>query len=475
MKLSARFFACLTLGTLLTTSALLASPAKLRYPNNLAWRLITEREIQRYTNCPERPGYEQQHALPLFSQPIAPFNEVTVAPNGQLPLEAAPKTWEVAPFPYIAPPKTDSGWHPAVAGTVIESQTPAPNQEQEPAASPAAFSDVSASESPAAALHPLPHTAGEQLLAPADRLPEPFSLRRYSTDEHGFFQIALYSGFSSINAEIAYKTLRTASPNRQAVSGLGSEAFLSLVTLTPPPDSQAENQRDKTLTPDSFDQEDQEMGFAAIAPEGSQRFDMTDPALIKTQSAPFFNDVPIEAANLRSTLPSALPEALRQTGGDEATVAGIREAETIEYPEAATGTVPDAPVADSLPQVPVVEAAPAPKSMDEDDDLVPTSAPGVSAEPQTPTSAWEKNAQDIKEEEKLSDPFSQRPTLEVASAEDAADAETTGTRAPQILVLIMHYPDKDAVVELAMDTRMGSLQSLIAMAYLVQGRLIHRW
>ena len=73
---------------------------------------------------------------------------------------------------------------------------------------------------------------------------------------------------------------------------------------------------------------------------------------------------------------------------------------------------------------------------------------------------------DEKDEEEIADPFALRP--------DLSDSKNGG-KGSSLLVLIIHYPEKDTVVELAMDTRMGSLQSLIAMAYLVQGRLLNRW
>ncbi|MBQ7567205.1 hypothetical protein IJT17_00190 [bacterium] len=454
-------------------SPLSASPTHLRYPDNLAWRLITEREIQQFTNCPELPGYEKTHALPLFSQPLAPLSQIKAAPNGRLPLETPASTWEIAPFPYIAPPAHDSGWQPAVAGKIIAGQAPpAPRPEAETVPSqqtPEVFSEVSPGESPSAALRPRPRTAGEQLLLPSDRLPEPFSLRRYSTDEHGFFQIALYSGYSSINAEVAYKTLRTASPNRQAISGLGSEAFLSLLELPPDPNSKAERSRDNKLPPESFGTGEQEISFAEIEPEGSQRFDLTDEAYIKAKQAPFFNDVPIEAASLTAVLPNSLPEALRQTGADAPALSAIRQSDTRDFPMAATGSLPNSAVSDSLP---LPAAAPKPMAISDEgspDDSAQGQADPMFSSPNemslsAPAPAF---ANSDSEDEQINDPFAERPNL--------SQTELGQTETPHILVLIMHFPEKDAVVELAMDTRMGTLQNLIAMAYLVQGRFLQRW
>lgn len=451
--------ACALAG-LLSAPPLCAAPSHLRYPDNLAWRLITEREIKNFTNCPEMPGYEKTHALPIFSQPLAPLSGVQVAPNGQLPVERRATTWEVAPFPYIAPPDKDSGWHPAVAGKVIAGQAPpSPHPEKEPQdeKKPAVFTDVLTLDTPSAALRPRARTAGEQLLTPADRLPEPFSLRRYGTDKHGFFQIALYSGYSSINAEIAYKTLRTASPNRQAVSGLGSEAFLSLVELPPDPNSEAERSRDHTLTPESFENADQEMGFSGITPEGSQRFDLTDTAFIKARQAPFFNDIPINAANLTETLPETLPEALRSLGAvsapgsDSQPEAALLPSESQDVQTKKTNAA----------ALPLPAAAPAPLAISADG----TAAESADSLPVSESDPLTDAAQARENEEAIADPFARRPDLS-----DKADK-----KGGSLLVLIIHYPEKDTVVELAMDTRMGSLQSLIAMAYLVQGRLLNRW
>ncbi|MDO5296833.1 MAG: hypothetical protein Q4F00_09395 [bacterium] len=460
---TAKYFIASALTGLLLSVPLHAAPSHLRYPENLSWRLITEREIKRFTNCPEMPGYEKTHALPIFSQPLAPLSGVQVAPNGQLPLETPATTWKVAPFPYIAPPDKDSGWQPAVAGTVIAGQappSPRPAQEPQNAIAPAAFSEVLASDTPSAALRPRARTAGEQLLSPADRLPEPFSLRRYSTDKHGFFQIALYSGYSSIKAEIAYKTLRTASPNRQAVSGLGSEAFLSLVELPPDPNAETERNRDKTLTLESFDNaEKAEMSFSGIAPEGSQRFDLTDTAFIKARQAPFFNDVPISAASLTEDLPSSLPEALRSLGNP-----AFNRQDSSAKSEMRTGTAPTAPPASlsnnqaDSKELPLPAAAPAPLAVNSDGTPAVSDDAALNAAPSPFTGS---NAAETDEEE-IADPFSERPDL-------------SGKKDNSVLVLIVHYPEKDTVLELAMDTRMGNLQSLIAMAYLIQGRLLNRW
>lgn len=451
--------ACALAG-LLSAPPLCAAPSHLRYPDNLAWRLITEREIKNFTNCPEMPGYEKTHALPIFSQPLAPLGGVQVVPNGQLPLEMPSKTWQVAPFPYIAPPDKDSGWQPAVAGTVIAGQappSPRPAAEPKNEQTPSVFNDVLTSETPSAALRPRARTAGEQLLAPADRLPEPFSLRRYSTDKHGFFQIALYSGYSSINAEIAYKTLRTASPNRQAVSGLGSEAFLSLVELPPDPNSEAERSREHTLSPESFDGSAQEMGFSGIAPEGSQRFDLTDTAFIKARQAPFFNDIPISAANLTEALPDSLPEALRSLGDP-----------SLSAPDSlpdASGSPPKGqkarPAETDTSALPLPAAAPAPLAINTDG----TASESEDSAAPSAADPFAETTQAAADDEESADPFAQRPDL----------SAHTDDKNGSLLVLIIHYPEKDTVVELVMDTRMGSLQSLIAMAYLVQGRLLNRW
>ncbi len=441
----------LLVGTSLFSAPLTARPSHLRYPDNLAWRLITENEIKNITNCPQRPGNEQSSAAPLFSQPHAPLGEVQVAHNEKRALESAPKTWDVAPFPYIAPPSDDAGWKRAMTNTSAEAaNAPMPQAPSAEAQDPLTFSDIESFSSPAAQLRPRRRDLSEDLLLPTERLPEPFSLRRYSTDDYGFFQIAIYGGYSSINAEIAYKTLRSASPNRQAISGLGDEAFLSLVDIQPDDYDDLVRDRNDKLTPESFDNPDVTMSFSDIAPEGQKRLDLSDASLIKSQQAPFFNDVPIAADSLTSILPQSLPQALRDTGAaDAASIGG--EIVSGDYPTLPTSS------ADSMP---VPAAAPVPMAIENNASVdTSLSAPLGSTKPESFSMA---PLEPEKRPEDMVDPFAKRPAL------------GTG-KGHSVLVLVMHFPKKDVVVEMAMDTRMGSLQNLIAMAFLVQNRLLNRW
>ena len=56
-----------------------------RYPENLVWRLITERELARITNSPESFREGEHQAPPLFPQPQVPLGGLEVTPS-QRPL-----------------------------------------------------------------------------------------------------------------------------------------------------------------------------------------------------------------------------------------------------------------------------------------------------------------------------------------------------------------------------------------------------
>ena len=288
MRTPAACLGLLFLGVLLALSALgVRAQEGLRYPRDLAWRLVTEKEIQEHSGCPQELGQEQQEADPLFDAPQAPLGAIAALPDKE-PVLLTPRssTWEVAPFPSLEPPpprdlppEALKSWQDKQARVAPEGQRPV------------TFADISTetSEAPAAALRPRPTLMGQQLLAPASELPRPFSLRRYHTRDRGFFQVALYGGSSGLGAERDYHTLRAAAPNRKVVDGVGEEAFLSLLPRAPAPAPEP--------SPAA------QSAFQEITPLGEVRLDLVDEGLIKASQAPSFQTIPVDLG---------LPEGLKK-------------------------------------------------------------------------------------------------------------------------------------------------------------------
>ncbi len=269
---------CLPLFLILVVAlACQAASGELRYPANLAWRLVTEQEVQEITGCPESLGHEQSKAAPLFDEPGAPLAAIQAIAD-ETPVMTVPRSsWEVAPFPTLDPPLPQ--------GVRSDRVRPEGN-------TPVVFSDVSTKvvEAPSAALHPRPTALGQQLLGPRSTLPVPFTLRRYHARDRGFFQIALYGGSSGLEAERDFRTLRAAAPNRRKVEGVGSQAFLSVVNQDP----RTQAAPDPTPSPSPGTSGGQAMAFAELEPLGRPRRDLVDKGLIQARSAPAFQSIPVD-------------------------------------------------------------------------------------------------------------------------------------------------------------------------------------
>ena len=304
---SSRFFprlACLFLVAVLVagTLSVQADPDGLRYPRNLAWRLVTEKEIQEVTGCPEEPGHAQEDSEPLFDEPRLPLGGIEAIPNEKPMLTRPRSSWEVAPFPALEPPP------PRDLPDQVRKSWQEQVQPQGP--QPAVFAGISTEvrEAPAAALRPRTTALGQQLLAPEATLPLPFTLRRYHTKTRGFFQIALYGGTSGLTAERNFQTLRAAAPNRRTVEGLGESAFLSLVPRQTPEEPATVPEVSPAPEPSP------ETAFADIAFQGPVRYDLLDEGLNRARSAPAFQSIPVDLGlpdNLRPAPPSqaSTPEA----------------------------------------------------------------------------------------------------------------------------------------------------------------------
>lgn len=269
--------------------ALPATAADERYPANLAWRLITEKEIQELTGCPQPLGREESEAPPFFEPPQTPLGGIETMGNRGSVVIRPDSQWDVAPFPTLEPPPPkDQEGRAAWEARQTASTGPRPD----------VFSDIGTEhrEAPSAQLRPRNTTISDALVTPDDHLPVPFSLRRYHTKDRGFFQVAVYGGESGIAAERHYRTLHAAAPNREPVSGVGEEAFMALVPRPRPPE-------EPKAAP-----EEAGPAFGAIDPVGPKRLDLVDEGLAKAKSAPAFQSIPVDLG---------VPEGLRKERHDE--------------------------------------------------------------------------------------------------------------------------------------------------------------
>ena len=241
-----------------------------RYPENLVWRLITERELARITNSPESFREGEHQAPPLFPQPQVPLGGLEVTPS-QRPLinPQLPTTWEAPPFAPIGPPAEEG-----VEGSL--KPQPAPQL-------PTSFGAISTAtdgiEKPAPNLRPVKNPYLARLLQPDKRLPVPFSLRRYHTKSLGFFQIAAYGNETGLLAERDFNTLKSAAPNRRMLKGFGEQAFISFLPAPEPP------------KPFDLETAQGEFTFSDLEPEGEPLFEQLNPGLIKSSRAPSFQKI----------------------------------------------------------------------------------------------------------------------------------------------------------------------------------------
>jgi hypothetical protein len=245
-----------------------------RYPENIAWRLVTEREIQEITGCPESLGDEEKAAPALLEPPSQPLEGIEPAPNSSPYAPPLPSQWAVPPFPQMppalpadAPPEARAAWEKSAA---------------DPEPRPEVWSELAPEvpQPPSARVRPLEPQPWKPGSGPRE-LPRPFSLRRYHTRSLGFFQIALYGGGTSIRAEADFDALKAAALLREPVEGIGEEAFLVRLHL-PAPEPQPSPPAEAAVP------------FEEVAPVGRPRPDLVDPGLVRARSAPSFQDIPTE-------------------------------------------------------------------------------------------------------------------------------------------------------------------------------------
>lgn len=402
-----------------------------RYPENLAWRLITERELSLITRCPESFHEREHSAPPLFEAPSIPMGGVEIfvdSPQESFGKSNAPSTWEVPPFAVIGPPTPEKNSKSRSANRSIASESL--KNAVKPSASvalPTAFGEISANSSqtelPNPNLRPLRAQYLNKLNQPDAQLPVPFSLRRYHTKNLGFFQIALYGNREGLLTERSYNTLKAAAPNLRSLKGFGSKAFISFL---PAPEPEK---------PFNLETAKGEFTFSELEPEGDVQFDQLDPGLIKSRTAPSFNKIPV------TSLPKGFDEDLR------------RQLAATQY-----------------------------KNIRIDDDPASSQSlyAGVSSgkEDQLDDESNKSNDQ-TNNSNSAGDLFAGNST---ASSDDADSADINPFAVKTnfskdlkgMYVMIIYYPQQSLVCELAADTRFADLRAMLDIALLVQARM-QRW
>ena len=404
-----------------------------RYPENLAWRLVTERELSLITQCPESFREREHSAPPIFEAPSVPMSGLEVFTDStpeSFTSNAVPSTWEVPPFAVIGPPlpekekgsSSDAQDASKASGSFKNAFRPS-----DPVVVPAVFGEISADSSraelPDPNLHPLKAQYLAKLNRPDTQMPTPFSLRRYHTKSLGFFQIALYGNNKGLLTEQIYNTLKAAAPNLRSLKGFGSKAFISFL---PAPEPEK---------PFDLETAKGEFTFSALEPEGDVRFDQLDPGLIKSRTAPSFTKIPV------TSLPEGFDEDLR------------RQLAASQY-----------------------------KNIRIDED--PTSGQSLYAG----VSSGKEDQSDDKSDKSNDQTNNSNSAGELfvgnltASTNDADSADINPFAVKTnfskdlkgMYVMEIYYPQQSLVCELAADTRFADLRSMLDIALLVQARM-QRW
>ncbi len=267
----------------------LALAQETRYPDDLAWQLVSPYEVRRVTNCKQRLREEQSQAEPLLEVQSAPLGQVSVTPDQEKRLVAAPSQWQLPPFAAV---------EPALPRDLPESvkQQLREQQEREAGPTPDVWSGLAPEqEKPSIMLKPRAAYSRDRLVPRRLETPRPFSLRRYSDKgKDPFFQIALYGGTTSFRAEGAYLALRAAALDRQKLEGVGKEAFLTRIDIFEELEEPAQE-----VDPQAFP-------FEAVEVIGRPRPDLFDSGLANATLAPSWKSIP---TNLDS------PQEVRLTMG----------------------------------------------------------------------------------------------------------------------------------------------------------------
>lgn len=243
--------------------------AQTLYPEDLAKKLASPKDVRKITNIRARLKRTAKKADPFFILTPPPFGDIEAAPNELAHLSLKPKSWDIPPWPAVDPA-------PPTNLTEEERKQMEERRIQETAnvwsELPPAGGDENA---PSAMLRPRRVPIEEQFVFRIKEIPEPFSLRRYYDNEDIFMQVAAYGGTTSFKAEEAFRAMKEAAVRQTDIEGMGQEAFLTRVEISEP-------------------EEEEVMPFEGLEPEGEERPDLMDSGSAVALLAPAFQDLPVK-------------------------------------------------------------------------------------------------------------------------------------------------------------------------------------
>lgn len=242
----------------------------LRYAKNLAAQITTGTELQKTLGLTEAPT-QQKPAPVLVSRPV-PLADLEVLPGDRKHTLKSRDSWDLPPFPDVGPPPPEPP--PGLTPEQLEkwNQIYRPKEEKVPTA----FSDVPTGPEEAPNWRLRPQTSPLRTVArPEDfQIPDPFSAVRFAAGAR-IFQLSMYGGTTSFEAEEAFAALRHAVDEREALQGFGKDGFIGRVKEEEPPEEPAPTK-----------------AFSDVEVVGAARPDLVDPGIQAARRSPAFKDVP---------------------------------------------------------------------------------------------------------------------------------------------------------------------------------------
>jgi hypothetical protein len=248
-------------------------PDDLRYAKNLAQELVSAETLKKVARIPE--AVNASPPAPLIEALAVPFQDLPLPKTRKPRLSPLITSWDVPPFPDLSPPADGSI---SLKAPKHAASGPGNSHVAKPSSIPGAPMpglEPYHTYQPSLRLRPRQVVLSGSTGTVETEIPPPFSSARYSTPKKGIFQLTLYGGTTSFDAENAYQALRNAVLQREPLEGVGTEAFLGHLA----PETPA-----APKVPDYF---------AALPPVGSARPDLLDPGLAAAHSAPAFQDIPV--------------------------------------------------------------------------------------------------------------------------------------------------------------------------------------
>lgn len=272
--------------TLCLGGSALADPDLLRYPEDLAWQLLSRGDVREVTRCRDRLSREEQQGAPLLRLDPQPLAGIAPAPNsGKFAFDDKTQ-WELPPWPQLTP-ALPADMPPQVREQLLaeaEVSTPAVWEELMPYRVAAA----------SVLFRPRQAAPGEDLVPEELVIPEPFSLRRYFGTQGQLVHVATYGGALGFRAENAFRALKAATPDRERLEGIGREAFLARI---PHPahgaDREAERPAAEPTPMEPAEEKIDAVPFAEIEAFGPARPDLVDPGLSAARDAPVWQTIPV--------------------------------------------------------------------------------------------------------------------------------------------------------------------------------------